>query len=174
MNNVIFFSRFLFLGTFNVIKPIRTTEVNTLTTATPKPSKTPTTRPSKAPVPAQSRLTNRLTPSVSTKRRLSTLARQIRTPLPTSINLRPKLTATTRITRSVTKNVEAPQVQPVATATTPTVATLATPPTPTATTNSLPPSGTSMSTQPPASSPISRISTLDWTTKHPKSLRCNN
>ncbi|KAK4516200.1 uncharacterized protein ATC70_011169 [Mucor velutinosus] len=64
---------------------------------------TPTTRPKPASTTAKSRLTTPTIPSVSTKRRLSTLARQTLTPLPSSVSLRPKLTATTRLTRSITK-----------------------------------------------------------------------
>ncbi|GAN11914.1 hypothetical protein MAM1_1254c11540, partial [Mucor ambiguus] len=108
-------------NTINAIIPIITTEVNKVKTLTPPANTTPTHRPKPASTTAKSRLTTPLISSVSTKRRLSTLARQTLTPLPSSVSLRPKITSTTGITRSISKAM-AENILPTTTAATPTVA----------------------------------------------------
>ncbi|KAK4521112.1 uncharacterized protein ATC70_013056 [Mucor velutinosus] len=83
-----------------------------------------TTEP--ASTTAKSRLNISPLPSVSTKRRFSTLARQTHTPLPTSASQRPKLTTTTRLIRSITKTMADNNLQPAADTATPIVVPTAT------------------------------------------------
>ncbi|GAN11906.1 hypothetical protein MAM1_1243c11531, partial [Mucor ambiguus] len=115
-------------NTINAITPIRTIEVNKVKTPTPPTNTTPTHQPKPVSTTAKSRLTTPLIPSVSTKRRLSTLARQTLTPLPSSVSLRPKITSTTRITRSITKAM-AENILPTATVAVPNEASTTKPPT---------------------------------------------